>query len=113
MRVASKKRAQPEPKALQNIIDAGRDTHQLGFGRAIEVWSAVADRPLEAAILVEDNARSDQACPGQPIRQPIGVAAELSSSSACEPPLVLGVTDGDLDEGRVAFGEAKRPCRGR
>src|SRR5258708_5501789 len=29
----------------------------------------------------------------------------ILSGSACEPAFVLGVTDGDFDEGRVAFGE--------
>ena len=53
----------PEPH--QQIIHPGRDGDQFFRRRAFKVGAAIGNRPLQAAILVEDNAGRDEGGPFQ------------------------------------------------
>src|SRR6185295_10044536 len=52
-------------EALEDVVEPRRDGDQLGIGSAVEVRAAVAQRPLERPVLVEDDAGPDQAGPWQ------------------------------------------------
>ena len=60
-------------QSLQGIVDLRGGDHELGVGRAIEVWPSKPKRRLEGAVLVEDNPRCHQHRPGQMITESVGV----------------------------------------
>ena len=50
-------------EAAKELVHARGDGNQFFRRRTFEVWTAISDRALQAAILVEDNAGRDQAGP--------------------------------------------------
>ena len=67
-------------KPAQHVVEARRGGDQFGLGGAVEIGAAKARRALEAAILVEDDARRDQAGPRQIVGQqcrPLPVFGEV------------------------------------
>ena len=54
-------------QAAQRVVQARRCGDQLALRRAVEVGATKARRALEAAVLVQDDARCHQSGPGQPV----------------------------------------------
>lgn len=57
-------------QAPQRIVQARGGSDQLGLGGTFQVGAAVAQGPLERAVLVQYDAGSDQACPREPVGNP-------------------------------------------
>ena len=55
--------AGPEP--AEHIIDPCGDCNEFGFRGAFKVGTPIAEACLEGAVLVEDDARRDEARPGE------------------------------------------------
>ena len=64
----------------EHVVGARRRGDQLGLGGALEVGSAEREGPLEAAVLVEDDAIGDQRRPRQMVGQPVGGVAIFSQA---------------------------------
>ena len=88
-------------EALQDVVEPRADRDELGLGGAVEVGAAVAQRALERAVLVEDDAGSDQAGPRQVVVEADGLACGIRRGSACQRSLVAGVAGQHGEEGRV------------
>ena len=70
-----------------------------------------AKRPLEAAVLVEDDAGRDQRRPGQMVGEPVGAVAIFARGSACEHALLAEVAGEHRREVGIALGgEHARAC---
>ncbi len=54
-------------QAAQGVVEAGRDRHELGSGRRVQVRSPEAGGALEGTVLVEDDAGGDQGGPGDEV----------------------------------------------
>src|SRR4051812_21041800 len=65
-----KRPARSEPP--EDIVGASAESDQLGVRRTFKVGPAEGERPLEAAILIEDDAGRDQGCPGQMVGEAVG-----------------------------------------
>ena len=62
----------------QGVVGAGADRHQFGLGRTFKIGSAKVEGALEAAVLVQHHAGSDQGRPREMIGQAIGAVAVLA-----------------------------------
>src|SRR5690606_30539438 len=62
---------------LQRIVGPRGDTDELGFRGAFEIGAAETKRPLEAAVLIQDDARGYQRRPGQMVGEPVSLVAVL------------------------------------
>ena len=62
------------------------------------------ERALEAAVLVEDDARRDQRRPGQMVGEPVGAVTIFAQGSACEIALLAEVAEQHRREVRIAPG---------
>ena len=96
-------------KPLQRIIGAGAQTDQFRFGCTFQIGTLIPEGALEAAVLVEDNTRRDQGCPGQQIGKTIGFVAvfarlNMETLSASPPPPLTQVTGEHGHDVRIAFG---------
>src|SRR5690606_38068390 len=54
-------------EAAERVVEAASDRDQLGRHGGVEVGATEACRALEAAVLVEDDALSDERRPGQEV----------------------------------------------
>src|SRR6185436_1520102 len=56
-------------EALEHVVEPRGDGDELGLCRAVQVGTTVSERALERAVLVENDAGSDQTGPGQVVAQ--------------------------------------------
>ena len=97
--------AQPLAEALEDVIEPRADRDEFGLGGAVEVGAAVAHGALERAVLVEDDAGSDQAGPRQVVAAGRWSSCGIRPGSACQRSLVAGVAGQHGEEGRVLAGD--------
>ena len=71
----------------QDVVQSCRDADQLGLGRAVEIGTAIADRPLETAVLVQHDSGRHQTRPRDIVRKPRFLAAVFGKTQHASAPL--------------------------
>src|SRR5258708_1902615 len=103
-------RAQP----TKRIVEPRRGADELGRRCRVEIGTAKTRRALEAAVLIEHHARSDECRPGQEVSEQSRALAIFGEVHHIHAPAEMRrraqVTAHHVDELRVALG---RPDRGR